>query len=519
MEQDTLLIVEDSPFVNNTLFELFTQKEHLCLQAFSLKEALDILKKERVDFIILDLHLPDGSDSELIVAIQAACHAKIIILTSENDIQIRDMIFRYGIVDYFIKDDSFHINVQNIDKLMRQIPFNKEYPILCIDDSKLVHKQIELLLEPRNFPLVSALSAREAQEQLKKYPNIALIILDMELPDLHGSRLLKQFKLKEAYRDIPIIVLSGTISPDIVSSVIKAGANDYIEKPFMQEAFLLKVNRLVEQRKKELQLKEYNRFLQKKVDKAVKEREAQQVQMLHQSRLAQMGEMIQMIAHQWRQPLASITAITSNIHMKNSLQTLSSEELERYLSNIDHNTIHLSKTIDNFRNFFQTNNSAIKSSLKEIIKDVLAIVEITLKQKNIVLDLKINSQKSFHTFPNELKQVVLNLIKNSEDALLQTKKADPKIGIELYEEKDYFVIKVSDNGGGIDSNIINDIFLPYTSTKTNTNGTGLGLYMSKIIIEDHCKGSLKVFNEKEGAVFICKVKDLKERDKQPLKAD
>ena len=132
-----------------------------------------------------------------------------------------------------------------------------------------------------------------------------------------------------------------------------------------------------------------------------------------------------------------------------------------------------------------------------MIKSVLQIVEVSIKNKNIILEQNLKSNLIFYTYPSELKQVILNLIKNAEDILLEREITNPFISIKAYNSE----IIVSDNGGGIPEDIIDKIFDPYFSTKTKKDGTGLGLYMSKIIIEEHCNGSLSVTNDKYGAKF------------------
>ena len=114
---------------------------------------------------------------------------------------------------------------------------------------------------------------------------------------------------------------------------------------------------------------------------------------------------------------------------------------------------------------------------------------------------ELNCHDTFITYPNELKQVILNLIKNAEDVPLENKIENPYIKISSYKEDDKYILEVSDNAGGVPEDVIDKIFDPYFSTKTKKDGTGLGLYMSKTIIEDHCGGELSVSNSKDGAVF------------------
>jgi PAS domain S-box-containing protein len=225
-----------------------------------------------------------------------------------------------------------------------------------------------------------------------------------------------------------------------------------------------------------------------------------------QSRLAQMGEMINMIAHQWRQPLSAISATTNTLILKNERGVYESELFEDRLQKIANYSQHLSTTIDDFRNFFKTHKEKEETTLEVVIKDIVYMIQPLLENNsiNIVTDFKYN--KKVNIYSNELKQVLLNLIKNAEDVLIENKIVGPEITIRTFNEDDYAVLSIEDNGGGIDNAIIDKIFDPYFSTKLDKEGTGLGLYMSKIIVQEHCAGILTVENDFKGAVFKIKMK-------------
>ena len=173
---------------------------------------------------------------------------------------------------------------------------------------------------------------------------------------------------------------------------------------------------------------------------------------------------------------------------------------------------HLSSTIDDFREFFKTNKEKRKISYTVLVQSVLGIIEESIENKNITLVKELNSDIIFYTYPNEIKQVILNLIKNAEDVLLEKEIKNPTITITTKDN----ILSISDNGGGVSKDIIDKIFDPYFSTKTKKDGTGLGLYMSKTIIEEHCGGSLSVSNDviidqdgkpSSGAVFTIELRN------------
>ncbi|MCK5110948.1 MAG: cache domain-containing protein [Arcobacteraceae bacterium] len=233
------------------------------------------------------------------------------------------------------------------------------------------------------------------------------------------------------------------------------------------------------------------------------ELKAKEQQMLHQSRFAQMGEMINMIAHQWRQPLNAISLTSNNLAFKCMMDDYDKDLFQKEIGLIDEYSQHLSKTIDDFRGFFKENKEKEITTLEKIVNSTLNIVKVSVENKNIKLIIDLNCNKELKTYPSEIKQVLLNLIKNAEDILLENKIENPTITIKSSCRigQDNQVLVVKDNAGGIPDDIIDKIFDPYFSTKLEKDGTGLGLYMSKTIIEEHCGGKISVSNDKDGATF------------------
>jgi len=261
-----------------------------------------------------------------------------------------------------------------------------------------------------------------------------------------------------------------------------------------------------------LELEEINTYLESKVKKEVEKNREKDNQMIQQSRMAQMGEMMSMIAHQWRQPLSAISATAIAIKLTVELDKLDTDELLTRVTNISSYAQHLSSTIDDFRDFFKPHKNKIEISYCDIIDGVLDIIKVSIENKNIKLILETECKESFLTYANELKQVVLNLIKNAEDVLLDKEIENPYIKVKTFQDEDNYILKVCDNAGGIPNKIIDKVFDPYFSTKMEKGGTGLGLYMSKTIVEEHCNGKLTVVNGDEGAIFTIAIKKEQEDD-------
>lgn len=234
---------------------------------------------------------------------------------------------------------------------------------------------------------------------------------------------------------------------------------------------------------------------------------AKENQLLVQSRLAQMGEMISMIAHQWRQPLSAISATAMNLKVMIELENhdLSTPEgLEAckkdqlvHLDDIENYVQSLSSTINDFKNFYKADKNSVSVSLDEIVQKALGIIKSSLQNDKIELIYDPQAKECIDVLDGEMMQVILNIMKNAQDNFKDKEIANPRIDIITTDRS----VKICDNGGGVDPAMVEKIYDPYFSTKTEKNGTGLGLYMSKIIIEDHHKGRLKVENVNDGACF------------------
>ncbi len=223
--------------------------------------------------------------------------------------------------------------------------------------------------------------------------------------------------------------------------------------------------------------------------------------LLMNSRQAQMGEMISMIAHQWRQPLAAISAITTKMTLNNVMNDIQDDELIQNLQKIEHQVTHLSQTITDFRDFFKPNKPKERIRLTQLVHDTLELLDHALKSSAIQITINTSADVTVATYRNEVLQVLMTLMKNSLDAFQDNQIKTRKLTFDISVSEKYGSITLTDNAGGISPSIISDIFLPYFTTKDDKHGTGLGLYMSKTVIEDHCRGQLNVSSSGEETQF------------------
>ena len=225
-----------------------------------------------------------------------------------------------------------------------------------------------------------------------------------------------------------------------------------------------------------------------------------------QSRQAAMGEMIGMIAHQWRQPITVISMGANNILVDIDLNEANEDSFKQEASNILEQTEYLSKTIDDFRNFFRPNKEKDKVKVQDVILEAKQIMGKSLEYHNVTLSIEESDAKPIVTYSRELLQVLLNIFKNSKEAIDLRNIKDGYINVNIEDIKDRVAINICDNGGGIPDEIIKKIYEPYFSTKGKKTGTGLGLYMSQTIINKHLKGTIKATNTNDGVCFKITIK-------------
>ena len=253
------------------------------------------------------------------------------------------------------------------------------------------------------------------------------------------------------------------------------------------------------------ELEDLNISLENKIKDEIKKNTEQQMILMQQSKLVQMGEMIENIAHQWRQPLAEINSIVLLIDQELTKNNFLDENMEEKLSEIESITHYMSGTINDFKNFFDTNKKKETFNIYKNVIKTLNIINKRISYYEIKVDLNMNKEREIFGYSNELNQVLLIVINNSIDAFIQRNIVNPLITISLKENKESIILYIKDNALGIDNQIINKVFDPYFSTKHKSQGTGLGLYISKMIIEKSLNGKILMLNEKDGICIIIEI--------------
>jgi PAS domain S-box-containing protein len=244
-----------------------------------------------------------------------------------------------------------------------------------------------------------------------------------------------------------------------------------------------------------------NQNLERKVTEQVEQIRVKDNILHRQSKTAQMGEMLNMIAHQWRQPLNALSASAIGLAWKNKLQMLSKEDIEEHTAFVQEHTQKMSKTINDFMNFFKPETEKVLIDFKEVMDDIVSLMGAQLASRGIQLTWRGEGANDFYSYKKEIIHILINLIANARDAYESRREGEKRIDVLFKSASGLLVIEVSDHAGGIPEIYLDSIFNPYFTTKEQGKGTGIGLYMSRRIATEVLNGSLDVLNRDNGACF------------------
>ncbi|MDP2077091.1 MAG: HAMP domain-containing sensor histidine kinase [Sulfuricurvum sp.] len=366
------------------------------------------------------------------------------------------------------------------------------------------------LVENDVFDEIDIVHSAEDALNIHEIGRFDIIYIDFNLENMNAKELISNIKNYDKNQLFSVII-SEKDAPHLFS-IIKNDVSLFMIKPISAQKFITIANQAASVLKESIDSQSTQIFN----EKLSQEHELQTNILIQQSKLAQTGDMISMIAHQWRQPLAVITAITATLRTRIDLDVYTKtqnpyEQLQADLCNaferIEESADYLSKTVNDFRNFYRPETGLSTFKASELIDSVCRMALLDKALLNI--DLKINHDDSIilTSYENELKQALINIINNAKDAFGEQEIENPKLRISVKQGGEFVYINIADNAGGISSSIVDQIFLPYFSTKSKKNGTGLGLHMSKTIIEHHIEGTLSVTNNTAfgGADFCIKI--------------
>ncbi|MEA1917104.1 MAG: response regulator [Campylobacterota bacterium] len=489
----TILVVDDSSFLRKHIISLVERRGFKAIGAQDGRDALHVIKKHRVDGFIIDLEMPVMDGIQLLEKLKKESTYRmlpIMVLSGSEDKDKVSYVLKRGANDYVKKPFSTEELLLKIDKMM--VEYQQDLTIKAQESQfALYNKAID----------TSAIFMKLDSELNILYANDMLCdLLDIEFNKIEKTPFSTLFLNTNSSAFNKKILSEGSFKDTV--SLINNKIVSFTFNPIMDtnnkinECLLIGFDVTLMYEKEE--------SLADRIDSEIRKNWEQNKLMIQQSKMASMGEMIGNISHQWRQPLNALGLIIQKLQVSYELDRLSENVMITSVKKANNIINSMSQTIDDFRNFFKTDSKKEPFLLSQSISNVVTIIGDTLKEKSITLEVSSSDAKLFGS-KSELSQALLNIVSNAKDALLLNRVDNASISIDVLLEDESVLIIVDDNAGGIDENIMNKIFEPYFTTKGDGDGTGIGLYMTKMIIEKNMNGSLHVANSSHGASFEIKL--------------
>jgi len=372
-----------------------------------------------------------------------------------------------------------------------------ELKILYVEDDESARiKTLQLL---KNFfrDITIAINGKDGIEKFSN-DNFDLVITDINMPYMNGIEMLK--KIRELDKDIPCLILSAHDDSEYFVDAIKLSLDGYILKPIEITQFTDILYKIIDKIRLKSENLQYKQFLEKQVNLQIEELRQKDKVLFQQSKLASMGEMMDAIAHQWKQPLNAISILTSGLEVKLDFDDINKEILKDCIGNTRDQIDHLVETIDEFRGFFRSQPDLKFVKVKDVIDSVLYLLKKELIKYKIEVKFIGDPNIKVKLIPNEFKHIIINLINNSKDEFIKHDISNRELVFDLSKYENKVILSLEDNAGGIPKNIINEIFKSNFTTKIAGKGTGIGLYMSKNIIEK-IGGTITAQNKNNGVAF------------------
>ncbi len=491
-----MLIVDDSSFMRKQLRSLLVKRGFNVYEAIDGKDALKVMKEHKIDGAIIDLEMPIMDGNKLLAAIKRKKEnllMPVMVISGTSDPEKIAKVIKNGANDFIKKPYVTEELLLKIDKMMNALTqqrviqthenkfsmYNK-----AIDKATIFFKlDKDLNIIFANSTLYNLINNSTEIPHKTPFEDYLTITSKDEIDELK-----KMMNDGETYQHVYIFNnLDQTIH-------LRLTFTPLLDENGIEEIVIIGFDvSLLYKTEQDLRIK---------IDIAVQKNIEQKEMLLQQSRLAQMGEMIGMIAHQWRQPLNNLSLLTQMISLKYDRDKLTKELMFDFKNNSNKHIQEMSKTIDDFRDFFKPEKQKMDFCINDIIVNSLDMLNLPFVKEKLSISFENKTKFYSHGFPNELGQAIINILNNAKDAFISNKIKIKKIKITLENKEGKIIVKIIDNAGGISLAIIDKIFDPYFSTKMDKNGTGLGLYMTKIIIEEHMDGKISVKNSGDGVEFM-----------------
>lgn len=362
-----------------------------------------------------------------------------------------------------------------------------KFTILLLDDIPENIYSLKLLIEENfNINILTALKAQEAIEIVMNNP-IDLILTDVQMPDIDGFEFAQYLKEIETTKDIPVIFITGIYEKDEYKNRgYNLGGIEYITKPIDNKLLISKLK---------IYINIYNTIKTSK-NKLNKTEDL----LIYSAKMASMGEMVGLISHQLKQPLNVLTLSVDDIKLSYDFNEIDANFIEDYYKNSKNQIEYMNKTINSFLDFFNPNKKKEDFLINDCIKQSQEILKSKIYKLSVDFKLDIDENLKSFGVEIELTQVLINIINNSLDAFMEKNISKPEIFIKLFKKEDKNILMIEDNALGVENSQLEKIMEPYYTTKDN--GTGIGLYMVKLIIKNSFNSEVKVLNTQKGLSFI-----------------
>ena len=362
----------------------------------------------------------------------------------------------------------------------------EKFSILLVDDVSENIYSLKMMIEDSfDVNIFSALSAQEGMEILMN-ENIDLILTDVQMPEIDGFEFVEYLKNIEKTKDIPVIFITGIYDKDEYKTKgYNLGAIEYITKPIHDILLNSKLKVYIDI------------FEKRKLD--VELIASKDKVLIHQSKMATMGEMIGVIAHQLKQPLNILSLYCNDVSDSFFSNEINNKFIDDFSKNTKEQINFLSETIDDFRDFFNPNKQKVVFEIKSAIEKSLKFMGNQFEINRVKVNIEYKDEKVYG-IEIELEQVILNILNNSMDAFKERKIENKEINIKVLSKQSYTILIMEDNAGGVKEESLEKIFDPYYTTKST--GTGTGLYMVKLVVKNSLQGDLKINNSEKGLRYI-----------------
>jgi len=384
-------------------------------------------------------------------------------------------------------------------KIEELLEFSQTLTLLYVEDNLDARAMTVMLLEDYFGGIEVAKNGLEALEIFQQ-KNVDIVITDITMPKLDGLSLAR--KIKEYNEEIPVLIFSAYNDVEKFMEAIAIGVDGYLVKPLdltqLQNSLCKAFKGIKTLRENE----QYKKALESKVQNQTDVLRKKDTLLLEQAKFAAMGEMIDIIAHQWKQPLNTVVMHSSYLEeCLKSDKKIDYDELAEYFQNVNTQVEYLLHTLNQFRGFFRPNSVMVSTSIKEVIDATLILLKDQLIAHSVVVEVLCTDTLELFVHPNDLKQLFINIINNAKEAMEKDAiaKEKRKITICCKEYENEIVITIADSGKGIPKEIQSEIFTMNFTTKSKSGGTGIGLYMCALICEKY-NATIAVDND-NGAVF------------------